>query len=108
MTTTNPPAALVPVAPVFSNTERLALAGFLAGYRGPTRQAYELDLRQYVSWTVPAAVSTGTPPISSPPTLPEPPGKQLTAPRRLRLDKPPRPGGAKAAKAAGIPARHGT
>jgi len=83
MTTSTPPAALVPVAPVFSNTERLALAGFLAGYRG-------------------------TPPISSPPTLPEPPGKQLTAPRRLRLDKPPRPGGAKAAKAAGIPARHGT
>src|SRR5215472_16572170 len=50
MTTTNPPAALVPVAPVFTNTERLALAGFLAGYSGLTRQAYELDLRQYASW----------------------------------------------------------
>jgi hypothetical protein len=43
MTTTNPPAALVPVAPVFTNTERLALAGFLAGYSGLTRQAYELE-----------------------------------------------------------------
>jgi site-specific recombinase XerD len=36
--------------PVFSNTERLALAGFLAGYSGLTRQAYELDLRQYAGW----------------------------------------------------------
>src|SRR5436305_663979 len=50
MTTTTPSAALIPVAPVFTNTERLALAGFLAGYRGLTRQAYELDLRQYASW----------------------------------------------------------
>jgi integrase/recombinase XerD len=50
MTTTTPPAALIPVAPVFTNTERLALAGFLAGYSGLTREAYELDLRQYASW----------------------------------------------------------
>src|SRR5215831_3401775 len=50
MTTTTPSAALVPVAPAFTNTERLALAGFLAGYSGLTRQAYELDLRQYASW----------------------------------------------------------
>jgi hypothetical protein len=50
MTTTTSPAALLPVAPVFTNTERLALAGFLAGYSGLTREAYELDLRQYASW----------------------------------------------------------
>ena len=50
MTTTTPSAALVTVAPVFTNTERLALAGFLAGYRGLTREAYGLDLRQYTSW----------------------------------------------------------
>ncbi len=50
MTTTIPSAALVPVTPAFTNTERLALAGFLAGYSGLTRQAYELDLRQYASW----------------------------------------------------------
>src|SRR5690348_12652246 len=50
MATTIPSAALVPVAPLFSSTERLALAGFLAGYSSLTRQAYELDLRQYVSW----------------------------------------------------------
>src|SRR5262245_65986011 len=49
-TTTTASAALVPVAPVFTNTERLALAGFLAGYGGLTREAYELDLRQYASW----------------------------------------------------------
>jgi hypothetical protein len=41
---------LVPVTPVFTNTERLALAGFLAGYTGLTRQAYELDLRPFASW----------------------------------------------------------
>ena len=46
MTTTTSPAALVPVAPVFTNTERLALAGFLAGYSGLTREAYEIGLRQ--------------------------------------------------------------
>ena len=34
MATTNPSAALVPVTPVFTNLERLALAGFLAGYGG--------------------------------------------------------------------------
>ena len=48
--TTTTSAALVPAAPVFTNTERLALAGFLAAYSGLTRQAYELDLRQYASW----------------------------------------------------------
>jgi site-specific recombinase XerD len=50
MATTTPSAALVPVAPVFTHTERLALAGFLAAYSGLTRQAYELDLRQFAGW----------------------------------------------------------
>jgi site-specific recombinase XerD len=50
MTTTTSSTALLPVAPVFTNTERLALAAFLAGYSSLTRQAYELDLRQYASW----------------------------------------------------------
>ncbi len=50
MATTISSPAQVPVTPVFSNTERLALAGFLAGYSGLTRQAYELDLRQYAAW----------------------------------------------------------
>ena len=49
MTTTTPSVALIPATPVFTNTERLALAGFLAGYSGLTREAYELDLRQYAS-----------------------------------------------------------
>jgi hypothetical protein len=34
----------------FSTNEQLALAGFLAGYSGLTREAYMLDLRQYVAW----------------------------------------------------------
>jgi len=35
---------------VFTEPERLALAGFLAGYTGLTREAYALDLREYASW----------------------------------------------------------
>ena len=42
--------ALVPLQPAFSDAERLVLAGFLAGYRGLTREAYALDLRQFTSW----------------------------------------------------------
>jgi len=35
---------------LFNREEELALAGFLAGYSGLTREAYTLDLRQYLSW----------------------------------------------------------
>jgi site-specific recombinase XerD len=38
------------VQPLFSDAERAALAGFLAGYSGQTRDAYTLDMRQYTSW----------------------------------------------------------
>jgi integrase/recombinase XerD len=48
MTTTTSPAALVLAELVFSDQERLALAGFLAGYSGMTREAY--DLRQFTAW----------------------------------------------------------
>src|SRR5262249_46447856 len=41
---------LVPIQPAFSDAERLALAGFLAGYRSLTREAYALDLRQFTTW----------------------------------------------------------
>ena len=52
MTTTASSAstAIVVAEPVFTRQERLALAGFLAGYTGLTRDAYALDLRQYTSW----------------------------------------------------------
>ena len=40
MTTTAPSTALVMIQPAFTDAERLALVGFLAGYRGPTREAY--------------------------------------------------------------------
>jgi integrase/recombinase XerD len=40
----------VPVQPTFTDSERLALAGFLAGYRGLTREAHTLDLRQFTGW----------------------------------------------------------
>ena len=42
--------SLVAYDPVFTESEQLALAGFLAGYRGATRDAYGLDLRQFVAW----------------------------------------------------------
>jgi len=50
MTTAVSSAALTTIQPVFTDAERTALAGFLAGYRGLTREAYTLDLRQFTSW----------------------------------------------------------
>jgi hypothetical protein len=50
MTATTTTAVLVPIQPAFTDAERLALAGFLAGYRGLTREAYALDLRQFATW----------------------------------------------------------
>ena len=52
MTTTasSPSAAISVTEPVFTPQEELALAGFLAGYTGLTREAYALDLRQYANW----------------------------------------------------------
>ena len=44
------PITRSPIQPAFTDSERLALAGFLAGYRGLTREAYALDLRQFTSW----------------------------------------------------------
>jgi integrase/recombinase XerD len=50
MTTAVPSTALATIQPAFTDPERLALAGFLAGYRGVTREAYALDLRQFTTW----------------------------------------------------------
>ena len=50
MTTAAPSTALATIQPAFTDAERLALAGFLAGYRGLTRDAYALDLRQFTTW----------------------------------------------------------
>ena len=50
MTTTTTTTAIVPFDPVFADPRRLALGGFLAGYSGLTRDAYELDLRQFIAW----------------------------------------------------------
>jgi integrase/recombinase XerD len=51
MSTTMPSsAALAVIGPALSETEKLALAGFLAGYSGMTREAYALDLRQFTAW----------------------------------------------------------
>jgi integrase/recombinase XerD len=50
MTTAAPSVAIATIQPAFTDAERIALAGFLAGYRGLTREAYALDLRQFASW----------------------------------------------------------
>lgn len=48
----------VPAVPdlVFTDPERLALASFLAGYRGLTRDAYALDPRPFFAWYDPPRV----------------------------------------------------
>ena len=50
MTTAAPSTALATIQPAFTDAERLALSGFLAGYRALTREAYALDLRQFTTW----------------------------------------------------------
>jgi len=50
MTTAAPSTALATIQPAFTDPERLALAGYLAGYRGLTREVYALDLRQFTTW----------------------------------------------------------
>ena len=50
MTTAAPSAALAAISRHSPKPERLALAGFLAGYPGLTRDAYALDLRKFTAW----------------------------------------------------------
>lgn len=49
-TSSSTSAAVGVVDPAFSDAERYALAAFLAGYRGLTRDADALDLRQFIAW----------------------------------------------------------
>ena len=42
--------ALATIQPAFTDPERLVLAGYLAGYRGLTRESCALDLRQFATW----------------------------------------------------------
>jgi integrase/recombinase XerD len=48
MTTTS--TTIVVYDPELAGPEHVALAGFLGGYRGLTRDAYALDLRQFVAF----------------------------------------------------------
>jgi integrase/recombinase XerD len=50
MATTSTSTAVAAVEPVFTQSERLALAGFLACCTGLIREAYAVDLRQYAYW----------------------------------------------------------
>ncbi|MGI8683587.1 MAG: site-specific integrase [Acidimicrobiales bacterium] len=42
--------SLILYDPRTADPEVIALAGFLAGYGGRTREAYTLDLRQFFTW----------------------------------------------------------
>jgi hypothetical protein len=44
-----PTTAVARYQPVLSDVERMTLLGFLAAYRGYTRDAYALDLRQFTA-----------------------------------------------------------
>jgi integrase/recombinase XerD len=50
VTTTTSSTVLATIQPAFSESEWLALARYLAGYRGLTREACTLDLRQFTAW----------------------------------------------------------
>jgi hypothetical protein len=50
MITAAPSTALATIQPAFTDPERLALAAYLAAYRGLTREADALDLRQFATW----------------------------------------------------------
>jgi integrase/recombinase XerD len=77
MTATPTSTALATIQPAFTDAERLALAGFLAGYRGLTREAYTLDLRQFTSWC--RARSCPCSPSAAPTSRPSPANWRLTA-----------------------------
>ena len=46
-----------PIPPLFDEA-RLAVAGFLARYSGPTRRSYVSDLRQFFSWCASVDIET--------------------------------------------------
>ena len=50
MTAAAPSTAFATIQPAFTDPERLALAAYLAGYRGLTREAYAPGLRQATTW----------------------------------------------------------
>jgi Phage integrase, N-terminal SAM-like domain len=56
MTAAASSTALATIQPAFTDPGRLTLAGFLAGYRGLTREAYALDLRQLTTWCRPRSL----------------------------------------------------
>jgi site-specific recombinase XerD len=57
MLVVHPTTSVVLTDEMFTSAEESALAGFLAGYSGLTREAYALDLRQYVQWCTERSVT---------------------------------------------------
>jgi hypothetical protein len=76
--------AIAVAGPVLSGPEQLALAGFLAGYTGLTRQAHALDLRSTRAGAssatsacsrLAARISSASPAIWKPGAVPGPPSR---------------------------------
>lgn len=91
--------SLVPVHPVFTDVERLPLAGYLAGYPGLTREAYTLDLRRFTRLAPlpgPCCCSRSAAPTSRPspgnskPRLPRRPAHDHALRQGTRQPRPPR------------------
>ena len=78
MTTAAPSTALVTIQPAFTYAERLALAGSLAGYRGLTREAYALDLRQFATWCRARSLALFAPAAAGRTTIPNQPDRSCT------------------------------
>jgi hypothetical protein len=82
MATASTSTAVTAVESVFTEPERLALAGFLVGYTGLTREAYALDLRQFTSACSrrAAPTSSASPATWRPAAAPGPPSPGGCAP----------------------------
>ena len=74
--------SLVLYDPRTADPEAIALAGFLAGYGGRTREAYALDLRLFFSWCGPASCACSTSTAATSDLRARPPGEWRT--RALR------------------------
>ena len=86
MVTSSPSTALVPASPIFSNAERLALAGFLAGYSGLTSQR-----TSWVCASTPASATSTMSSCSAPGVLTSNASAAPTCAAPASTTNPPRP-----------------
>jgi hypothetical protein len=99
MAATSSSAALMPVTPVFTTAERLALAGFLAGYGGLAREASNWTCASTPAGATPitcacsalaAPTSSASPATWKPVAAPAPPSPAACAPSPVSTGTPSR------------------